>query len=176
MIMPRGQPLLLPVNPAFMVATLVLALALVMLQGMIMSASALWLPDWLALVLLFWTVHQPLRVGMLTAFGLGLVLDVHQGALLGQNALAYSVLSYLGTAVHRRLLWFGVPSQALQVVPIFAVCSAVSAGVRLLSGADFPGWPLVLAPVLQAALWPAVSVLLLAPQRRPPDPDQDRPL
>ena len=40
----------------------------------------------------------------------------------------------------------------------------------------FPGWSILLAPLLEAALWPVVSVLLLLPQRRAPDPDKNRPL
>jgi rod shape-determining protein MreD len=48
--------------------------------------------------------------------------------------------------------------------------------VRMMSGALFPGWTIFLAPVLEALLWPVVSVILLAPQRRAPDPDETRPL
>jgi rod shape-determining protein MreD len=40
----------------------------------------------------------------------------------------------------------------------------------------FPGWTLMLAPVFEALLWPVVAWLLLAPQRRAPDPDANRPL
>ena len=47
--------------------------------------------------------------------------------------------------------------------------------LRLIGGAVFPGWPVLLSPVLEAALWPIVSVLLLAPQRRAPNPDANRP-
>ena len=49
-------------------------------------------------------------------------------------------------------------------------------GIRLLAGGAFPGWTFLLAPVAESALWPVVSVLLLLPQRRPPDPDENRPL
>jgi rod shape-determining protein MreD len=48
--------------------------------------------------------------------------------------------------------------------------------VRMASGALFPGWSLFLAPLLEAALWPIMSVILLAPQRRAPNPDAHRPL
>jgi len=137
---------------------------------------AAWLPDVLALVLVFWTIHQPQRVGMSAAFLLGLAMDVHQSAVLGQHALAYAVLSFLAIAMHRRLLWFSVPSQAAQVLPLFVVSHALTLLVRLLAGDDFPGWSLLLAPALEALLWPLVSVLLLLPQKRAPDPDANRPL
>jgi rod shape-determining protein MreD len=107
---------------------------------------------------------------------LGLAVDVHQGALLGQHALAYTALSFLAIGIHRRLLWFSVPSQAAQVLPLFVVAHALALTVRLLAGDEWPGWSLVLAPALEALLWPVVSVLLLSPQRRAPDPDANRPL
>ncbi|MBL0087271.1 MAG: rod shape-determining protein MreD [Ideonella sp.] len=173
MIMPRGaNQLLLPANPLFIAFTLVLATAVEMLPGGRNAAS----PDLLAVVLVFWNVHQPLRVGVGLAFAFGLVLDVHSGAVLGQHALAYTLLSFFAIAVHRRLLWFTLWSQALQILPLFVAAHLVSLAARLLVGGMFPGWSLMLAPVFEAVLWPVVAWLLLAPQRRAPDPDANRPL
>ena len=173
MIMPRGSDqLLLPVNPFFIALTLVGAVLLEMLPLGRHPAA----PDLLALVLVFWNVHQPRRVGVGLAFTVGLVMDVHQGAVLGQHALAYTLLSYLAITVHRRVLWFALPSQALHVLPVFVAAHALSMLARLAAGGMFPGWWLLAAPAFEAALWPAVALLLLAPQRRAPDPDQNRPL
>ncbi len=172
-IMPRGSDqLLLPVNPFFIAFTLALAAAVNMLP----LGRQPGMPDLLAVALVFWNVHQPRRVGVGAAFVFGLLLDVHQGALLGQHALAYTLLSFIAISIHRRLLWFGVLDQALQILPVFLLAHAVSLAVRLLAGGMFPGWWLLLAPVAEAVLWPVVTLLLLAPQRRAPDPDQNRPL
>ena len=176
MIMRPGQQLLLPVNPLFVWGSLLAALTLNMLQNMGLWGRATWTPDVLAIVLVFWTVHQPLRVSIVAAFVFGVLMDVHQGALLGQHALAYTVLSYLAIAIHRRLLWFTVPSQAAQVLPLFAVAHAVELGTRMLAGGNFPGFGVFIAPLLEAVLWPLATVLLLIPQRRAPDPDAHRPL
>src|SRR6185503_9003226 len=124
----------------------------------------------------FWSVHQPLRVGIGAAFVFGLAMDVHQSALLGQHALAYTALSFFAITIHRRLLWFTVPSQAVQVFPLFAAAHAISILIRLIAGGAYPTWDIVLAPVFEAVLWPVASVVLLAPQRRAPDPDENRPL
>lgn len=134
------------------------------------------LPDLLALVLVFWNVHQPRRVGVGVAFLFGLMMDVHDGAVLGQHALAYTLLSFFAITIHRRLLWFGLLSQALQILPLFVSAHAVSLVVRMLMGGMLPGWEMLLAPMFESLLWPLVSLLLLAPQRRAPDPDQNRPL
>jgi rod shape-determining protein MreD len=173
MIMPRGSDqLLLPVNPFFIAFTLALALVFDLLPLGRQPA----MPDMLAVALVFWNVHQPRRVGVGVAFLFGLVMDVHQGALLGQHAFAYTLLSFVAITIHRRLLWFGVIEQALQILPVFVAAHGVSLAVRMLAGGMFPGWWLLLAPVFEALLWPLATMLLLAPQRRAPDPDQNRPL
>jgi rod shape-determining protein MreD len=173
MIRPRGSDqLLLPVNPFFIALTLLGAVLLEMLPGGRNPAA----PDLLALVLVFWNVHQPRRVGVGLAFAFGLVMDVHQGAVLGQHALAYTLLSYLAITVHRRVLWFSLPAQAVHVLPVFFAAHAVAMLARLAAGGMFPGWTVLLAPVFEALLWPVVVLLLLAPQRRAPDPDKNRPL
>lgn len=176
MIMRPGQQLLLPASPAFIWGSLVAALLFNMLQNMGLWGRGAWVPDLLAVTLVFWAVHQPLRVGIGVAFFFGLLMDVHQGALLGQHALGYTVLSYLAIAIHRRLLWFPVLSQAAQVLPLFVVYHVVEVVLRLIAGNAFPGWPLLLSPLLEAALWPVATLVLLAPQRRAPDPDENRPL
>ncbi|MDD2926359.1 rod shape-determining protein MreD [Rhodoferax sp.] len=176
MIMPRGQQLLLPARPVFIWSSLMAALALNMLQNMALWGRAAWLPDMLAVVLVFWVTHQPQRIGVGTAFALGLAMDIHQSALLGQHALAYTALSFLANIMHRRLLWFTVPNQTVQVLPLFLLAHALTLVVRLLAGGVFPSWSIVLAPFIEALLWPLVSVLLLLPQRQAPDPDANRPL
>ena len=172
MIMRPGQPLLLPANPLFIWFTLILA----MMGNMLPVGRIPWMPDFLAVVLVFWSVHQPMRIGIIAAFLFGLAVDVHQASLLGQHALAYTTLSFFAITIHRRLLWFSVPSQSLQVLPLFVTAHGIELAIRMLAGGAFPGPWFLLAPVLEAALWPVVSVLLLAPQRRAPDPDENRPL
>lgn len=172
MILRPGDPLLLPASPLFIALSLLAALAVNLLP---LGQGPAW-PDVLALVLVFWNVHQPRRVGVVIAFAFGLVMDVHQGAVLGQHALAYTLLSFGAVTIHRRVLWFGIGSQMLHVLPLFLLAQLVTVLVRLLVGGMVPGWSLWLAPLLQAALWPLAHLALLAPQRRPPDPDQNRPL
>ena len=105
----------------------------------------------------------------------GLIVD-RNGVVMATNYPAYTLLSYLAISMHRRLLWFSLAEQALQILPVFIVAHAVSLVVRLLSSGSFPGWTLILAPLFEALLWPVVSWLLLAPQRRAPDRDENRPL
>jgi rod shape-determining protein MreD len=172
-MMPRGYgQLLLPANPWFIALTLLAALAWHLLP----LGRQPGLPDLMAVVLVFWNVHQPRRVGMGLAFAFGLLMDVAEASLLGQHALAYTLMAFAAGRMQRRLMSFGVLEQAVQVLPVFAAGTLAALLVRLASGGQFPGWWLLAAPLLQTLLWPPASVVLLAPQRRPPDPDKHRPL
>ena len=173
MIMPHSDDqLLLPARPLFIALSLLGAFALNLLPLGRQPA----MPDWVAIVLVFWGMHQPRRVGIGWAFAFGLLMDVHQGALLGQHALAYALLGFAAISIHRRLLWFGLAGQAVQILPLFLAAHGLQLLVRLVAGDTFPGWSFLLAPVLEAALWPLATLLLLAPQRRAPDPDENRPI
>ncbi len=169
---PGQQQLLLPVSPVFMWTSLIVAL----LVNMIPIGRAAWMPDLLALVIVFWGVHQPARVGIGAAFMFGLLMDVHQASMLGQHALSYTTLGFFAIMIHRRLLWYPVLSQALQVLPLFALSQFIEVLTRMIGGGVFPGWGVLISPALEAALWPLASALLLAPQRRTPEPDENRPL
>ena len=123
-------------------------------------------PDFVALVLVFWCVRQPRLVGLGVAWALGLVTDAGNGVLLGQHALAYSLLAFLSIWLSRRILWFGVGLQALHVGAMLLVAQGVALLVRVSAGDSFPGWPMFVGPIAGALLWPVVTWLLLLPQRR----------
>jgi rod shape-determining protein MreD len=166
------QYLLRPVNPAFIAASLAIAFILnLMPWGRLMAV-----PDFVALVLVFWNIHQPRRVGMGVAFLMGILMDVHAAARLGESALAYTMLSYGAIMLHRRVVSFPLMIQALQVLPLFLVAQVTVLVVRLVIGAPFPGWPFFLEIVTTALLWPLATWLLLAPQRRPLERDETRPI
>lgn len=172
MIMPRGQPLLLPVPPGFIALTLVLALMLNMLP----LGRALWLPDVLLLVLVYWGVHEPAKIGMGWAFVVGLCMDVHQSSLLGQHALVYSAVMYGVMLLRQRITWLSVLAQAVQVLPLFLASDVVQLLLRMLMRGGFPGWGFLTPGLWCVLLWPLISGLLQLPQRQPPDDDENRPL
>ena len=168
----RRTYILRPVNPAFIACSLLAAFVLNLLPwGRMMGV-----PDFVALVLVFWNIHHPRKVGIGIAFLMGLFMDVHDAARLGENALAYTILSYGAIMLHRRLASFPVLTQSLQVLPLFLAAQVVVVIVRLVIGAPFPGWSLFLESVTTALLWPLATWLLLAPQRRPLERDETRPI
>jgi rod shape-determining protein MreD len=168
----RPSALLAPARTRFIWATLLAALLLNLLPAGPQAA----MPDFLALALIFWNVHQPRRVGIGAAFVAGLLMDVHDGALFGEHALAYTLLAYGAITLHRRVLWFPLGAQALHVLALLTMAQAVSLAVRLWVGGAFPGWTIFLGSLVGAVLWPLVSWILLAPQRQPLERDDTRPI
>ncbi|HUD26123.1 MAG TPA: rod shape-determining protein MreD [Burkholderiaceae bacterium] len=173
---PRGQPhkqVLRPVRPVFIWASLAAGLALDLLPW---GRTPL-VPDFLALGLVFWNVHQPRRVGMGAAFLFGLLMDVHDGALFGEHALAYTLLSYGAIALHRRIQWVPVTSQTPYVLALLLVAQLASAAVRLwVGGASSNWWVGLTESAVGALLWPLVTWILFAPQRRSINRDETRPI
>ncbi|HYT47858.1 MAG TPA: rod shape-determining protein MreD [Burkholderiales bacterium] len=162
MFQDRPQTILLPVRTSTIIASFALALFLNFLPWRDLRLT----PDFIALVLTFWCVRQPRLVGLGVGWALGLLSDAGNGVLLGQHALAYSLLAFLAVWLSRRILWFGPGLQALHVALILTVGQCAVLLVRLAAGNAFPGWPIFVGPLAGAALWPAVTWLLLLPQRR----------
>jgi rod shape-determining protein MreD len=157
-----ASQILQPVRASTIVASFALALFLNFLPWRDLRL----VPDFVALALLFWCIRQPRLVGLGIAWTLGLLTDAGNGVLLGQHALAYSLLAFLGIWLSRRILWFSPGLQALHVGAMLVVAQGVSLLVRLAAGNDFPGWPILVGPLAGAILWPFVTWLLLLPQRR----------
>jgi len=101
--------ILQPVRPWFILISLLVALVFNFLP----TSAWTWMPDWVALLIIFWSIREPRHVGMGTGFILGLTMDVADSSLLGQHALAYVLASYAATSLSRRILWFPLGQQAL---------------------------------------------------------------
>jgi len=169
---PRREYLLLPANRAFIAFTLAFAFILNLLPW----GRTPWVPDFLALVLVFWNIHQPRKVGIGIAFLFGLLMDVHEASLLGEHALAYSLLSYGAISLHRRVPWFGALGKMVHVLPLFLLAQAITVLVRTAVGSGWPGWLFLASSLTTTLLWPLAEALLLAPQRRAIERDENRPL
>ena len=164
--------ILRPVSPRFIACSLFVALVLNLLPW----GHRSWIPDFVALTLVFWNIHHARRVGVGVAFLMGLLMDVGDSTLLGQHALAYTLLSYGAIMMHRRILWFSSPTQALHVFPLFLGAQFFSFGVVFLITGAYPSASIFIQSAVTAVLWPGASWLLLAPQRRPLDRDENRPI
>lgn len=164
--------ILLPVRPWFVVFSLLVALLLNFLP----TSAWPWVPDWVALVLVFWSIREPRRVGMGAGFLLGVAMDVADVSLLGQHALAYVLASYAAAYLSRRVLWFPLAQQALHVLPLLLLVQLVQFGVRAMPGASLPGLDYFIGPLVGVCLWWPLTFILLLPQYQPVSRDANRPI
>jgi rod shape-determining protein MreD len=168
----QPQRILLPVNVGYMALTVVLAL----LFNLMPWHDLVGVPDMVALVLAFWCVHQPRKMGIGAAWFVGLMMDAGNGALLGQHAFGYAFLAFGAISLHRRILWFSLWQQAAHVLVLLLVCQALTLAAGMVAGSAFPGVGYFAGSLVAAALWPIASFVLLLPQRRPESIDENRPL
>ncbi|MDR2365181.1 MAG: rod shape-determining protein MreD [Zoogloeaceae bacterium] len=173
--MKSSQPTVRILRPArswFIVLSLLAALLLNLLP----VRQWLVMPDWVMLALCFWSMREWRVFGMGYAFLLGLLMDVANGAALGQHALVYVLLHYAAASLSRRILQFPLTQQALHVLPLFLGVTGIQIVVRLMAGGGFPGWGEFISPFVAALLWAPVAFLLIAPQYRPEERDDTRPI
>lgn len=164
--------ILQPVRPWFIFSSLLGAIIINFLP----SSACLWMPDFVALLIIFWSVREPRHLGMGSALLLGLVMDVADASLMGQHSLAYVLAAYVASSLSRRILWFPLGQQSLHVLPILLIVQFVQLGVRLMPGVDFPGWEYLLGPFIGTCLWIPLTFILLLPQYRPFEHDVNRPI
>ena len=131
------------------------------------DALALGRPEWLTLVLIYWVIALPQRIGVFWGFGVGLFQDVLTGSVLGQHAIALAVVAYIALAVHKRLRVFPPLQQAVVVFLLIGTGSLLAYIVQNAVGRALlpPVW--VLLPALVSALiWRPVFAVLRWTRRR----------
>lgn len=123
-------------------------------------------PEWVALVLIYWCIAVPERVGIGIGWCVGLLLDVLKGALLGQHALALAVVAYLAQRLHRRIRFFPVWQQALSVLVLIATEQMLILWVKGITGQAPGTWKYWLPSLVSMLLWPWIFILLRDLRRR----------
>lgn len=123
-------------------------------------------PDFMLVVLLYWAVHEPHKIGQGWGFMLGLVMDVTDSVLLGQHAAVYVAALFCVQLLRLRVLQLTVFEQALHIGAILLAAQTIAILLNLSLGRNFPGAAMLLAPVLGALLWPAVNFFATLPRFR----------
>lgn len=117
-------------------------------------------PYWVVMILIYWVMALPQRIGVGIAWIVGLVLDVALGTLLGQHALALAVVAYMTMNLHQRLRVFPVLQQAVVVFFFCVLYSVINLWVRGITGTAPPLWTVLLPSLTTAILWPVVFLVL----------------
>lgn len=117
-------------------------------------------PYWLALVMTYWLIEEPERIGLGIAFACGLAADLAFGSLLGEQALRMTVLAFIVQRFRSQLRFFPVPQQALAIGGLLLNDRVVSAAVHLAIGEPQLPWAYWWAPLLGMLLWAPLFLLL----------------
>lgn len=169
--MQARQEILLPVKFNVILITLTLAFVLNLLPWF--GVGRILRPDFVALVLLYWCIHQPRKIGFFGAWMLGLLMDVVDASLFGQHALAYSFLAYAAIVMHRRVQNFAPFAQVIYAALVLFSAELIMLMVRLLGGAGLPDWDYFSGILTAALLWPLLGILLKIPRRARADRDSN---
>lgn len=128
--------------------------------------AALWRPSWVALALIYWCMAVPGRVGIAVGWFLGLLLDVLSGTLLGQHALALSVVAYATNTAHRRVRVLPLWQQGISVFALVFCYQLLLLWVNGIQGVPVMASAYWASPLVSTVLWPWVFVVLRDVRRK----------
>jgi len=139
-------------------ATLLAALVLTILPWPVWTEQ--FRPDWVALVLIYWCMALPSRVGVGTGFTTGLILDVLYGSMLGENALAKALIAFLTVHFHLQLRMFPRWQQAAVVLLLVIANNLLVLWIKHLAGASPSTWSYLTPSIVSMLIWPWLFVIL----------------
>lgn len=123
-------------------------------------------PAWLLLIMIYWSIALPHRVGILTAWGVGFILDLLQGVLLGENALAFALVVYISLKIHRQFRLFSVLMQVISVFLLLLLNQLLLFWLQGLQGQTVTVKWFLGSPLISACVWPWIFFVLTDCLRR----------
>ncbi len=127
-----------------------LSLTIAFICNLIPSTKLFPWPDFLAVVLVFWNIYAPGKLNIFFAWFVGILMDVYTGAFLGQHALLYSILCFCANVFQRRLSWYPLLTQCVNLLPIFAFALFVDAIVRYFADGTTAPWWFIFKPLMES--------------------------
>ncbi|HKK16055.1 MAG TPA: rod shape-determining protein MreD [Gammaproteobacteria bacterium] len=125
-----------------------------------------WRPAWVAMVLVYWCMALPHRVGIGIGWSMGILLDVLQGTLFGQNAIGLALLAYLTVKSHQRIRMFPLMQQAILMCLFVLVYLLINLWVRGIMGVPPRSWTFWMPAITSMLLWPWLFIILRDIRRR----------
>jgi len=123
--------------------------------------ASVWRPDWVAMVLIYWCLAVPGRVGVATGWLTGITHDVLSDTLLGQHALYFSLIAYISVKWHRQVRLFPFWQQAIGVFAVIAISQLINQWIYILLGSYIQvEWSFIYPAISSMLLWPWVFILL----------------
>ena len=118
-------------------------------------------PEWVLIVLIYWCLALPQRVGVGIGWIAGLMVDVAHGTLLGQHAFAMALVAFFTLKLHQRIRVFPIMQQAMIILLIVMVSRLAQLWVLGLSEKEPPIWWVYMIPaVCTAVIWPGAFTFM----------------
>ena len=117
-------------------------------------------PNWVALILIYWSMALPKKVGLWFALFTGLLVDTLHGTLLGQHALALVIIIYINLNLYQRIRVLSLPQQSFYVFSLLFINQVVVVWVEGIMGRPPPLMAFVSAPTIGMLIWPWAFVIL----------------
>ena len=149
-------------------STLSLVLTLALVAVPLPDSVAPLRPDWVAVVLLYWSLMAPRHFSLLTAFWMGIALDTLSGALLGQNALALLVVVYLAEKFHLRLRVFPLSQLAITVFLLLGLYEFILFWIDGMAGRSVPLVERWVPPLTGTLVWVLLYLMFDRREREAP--------
>ena len=144
----------------FLVIPLSLIVGLVLMMLPMPEWTQIYRPDWIALMLIYWSMALPNRVGLMYAFITGLFVDVSQGTLLAQHSLALVIILFINFNFHQRIRVMPLGRQSLYVGFLLFINQFSVLWVEGMRGTPPPVMAYFAAPLVGMAIWPWVFIIL----------------
>jgi rod shape-determining protein MreD len=120
-----------------------------------------WRPEWVALVLIYWVIALPHKVGLLTAWTAGFFLDLLEGSLLGLNAMALTLIAYVALSLYQRMRMFTPLQQSTTILILIGVQQLLIFWVLTATGQNTPkNLTFVITSLSSALIWIVLFPLL----------------
>ncbi len=128
--------------------------------------SISWRPAWLALVLIYWCMAMPERIGIGVGWLVGMLLDVQQGTVLGLNAMGFTMLAYITLKSYQRMRIAPLPRQAIMICCYLLVYEFIVLMIRIIIGVPPQSWTYWMPALTSMLIWPWVFIILRDTRRK----------
>lgn len=117
-------------------------------------------PQWLALIVIYWSLLNPEKVGITTAWISGIILDILTANLLGANALSLALIAYITLNIYQRTRIFPLWQQSLVVFGLLLIEHLIHFWIIGITSEITPGYEYWLQPVVGLLIWPWLFILM----------------
>ena len=123
-------------------------------------------PEWVTLVLIYWAMTAPSKIGITAAWFTGLLLDVSYGTLMGQHAIGMVLVIYVIHLQHQRLLMASLLQQAIVIFALLFIKQLLILWVDGMLGRAPDSWLYFMPTITSTILWPWIYIILKDLQRK----------